>query len=74
MRVIMQHRALPPKKEGVHYDKDEVGQAFLMTMEELQSAMAHAKNPDGWATKYLRSALPVIDQMNNLISLFDRMK
>ena len=57
-----------------YHDPETIGQEFLYTMEDLESAMKHAKQPDGWAQKYPLSAGPMIETMQKLAHIFDRMK
>ena len=57
-----------------YFDKDEIGEAFSRTLEELEASIKRVRNPEAWAEKKFKSASSMIDTMERLTAVFSRIK
>jgi len=60
--------------EAQYHDKDQIGMAMNYAIEELEGTLKHVRNPEKWAETYFRSAGNVIDSIEKLVVIFNKMK
>ena len=59
-------------KKEARYNRDKIGMAFNYKLEELSDTINSLKYPEVWAEKYYKSANTVIEKIDDLIQIFNR--
>jgi hypothetical protein len=54
-------------------DKD-IGRKVADKIDELKTALKKIKNPEKWAETFFKSAPSVLDNLDNIIKIFKKMK
>jgi len=57
-----------------YIEREDLSYAMNEAFDALADSIKKVKNPDAWATKRYRSAPGVIEQMEKLTELFDKMR
>lgn len=57
-----------------YIDPEQRGMALNYSIEELEDAIKNIKNPEDWAEKYFRSLPGVLDMIDRLVTVFEKMR